>query len=91
MLIKRKETRNYIAEDIFEFVKKFVKDTKEIFDLDSFIHNISKNGESFYKLLVEIMDKVSNIDKNVIENIRKIFIEKKLIKNVQDVAELEEE
>ena len=88
---KKEETRNYIAEDIFEFVKKFVKDTKETFDLDSFIQNISKDGESFYKLLVEIMDKVSDTDEDVIESIRKIFVEKKLIKNVPDIAELEEE
>ena len=37
------------------------------------------------------MDKVSDTGENVIESIRKIFIEKKLIKNVQDIAELEEE
>ena len=37
------------------------------------------------------MDKVSDTGENVIESIRKIFIEKKLIKNVKDIGELKEE
>ena len=36
---KKKEKSNYIENDIFDFVKKFVKNTKEAFDLDSFIQS----------------------------------------------------
>ena len=50
---KKKEIPNYIAKDIFDFVKKFVKNTKEAFDLDSFIQNISNDGENFYNLILK--------------------------------------
>ena len=86
-IIKKEETPNYIAKDIFNFVKKFVKNTKENFDLDSFIQNISNDGESFYNLIIEMMDKVSDTSENVIESIRNIFIGKNLLKNSQKIAE----
>ena len=78
--IKKKEKPNYIAKDIFDFVKKFVKIINEEFDLDSFIQNISNDGENFYNLIIEIMEKISDTNENVMESLKKIFIEKNLIK-----------
>ena len=48
-----------------------------ILNLDSFIQNISNDGENFYNLMFEIKEKISDSNENVMESLRKIFIEKK--------------
>ena len=92
LILKKKEVQtNYIAKDIFNFVKKFVKNTKESFDLETFIQNISNDGENFYNLIMEIMEKISDSNESVIESLRKIFIEKNLIKINEEIDGKEEE
>ena len=48
-----------------------------------FHQNISNDGENFYNLMIEIMEKISDEKENVMESLRKIFIEKNLIKNIE--------
>ena len=50
--------------------------------IHSFIQNISNDGENFYNLMIEIMEKISDANKNFMESLTKIFIEKNLIKNI---------
>ncbi len=85
LTLRKKEIPNYIENDIFDFVKKFIKNTKETFDLDSFIQNISNDGGNFYNLIIEIIEKNSDTNENVIERLRKIFIEKNLLKNIEEL------
>ena len=79
-LKKNKESTNYIAKDIFEFIKKFVNVSKENFDLDSLIQNVGNDGKNFYNLIIEIMEKVSDESENVIESLKSIFIKNNILK-----------
>ena len=85
LTLRKKEILNYIENDIFDFVKKFIKNTNETFDLDIFIQNISNDGGNFYNLIIEIIEKNSDTNENVIERLRKIFIEKNLLKNIEEL------
>ena len=77
----KKESPNYIAKDIFEFIKKFVNVSKENFDLDSLIQNVGNDGNNFYNLIIEIMEKVSDESENVIESLKSIFIKNNILKS----------
>ena len=79
-LKKNKESPNYIAKDIFEFIKKFVNVSKENFDLYSLIQNVGNDGKNFYNLIIEIMEKVSDESENVKESLKSIFIKNNILK-----------
>lgn len=48
---KEKTEFNYLANDITEFVKKFVNNHKENFDIDSLIQYLKIDGEHFYNII----------------------------------------
>lgn len=79
----KKIVKNHIwtmAESIFDFIKKFVKDIKKTFAkilLSKFFQRMGR----IYKLLIEIMNLVSGLSENAVERIKKIFIEKSLTEN----------
>ena len=91
--VKKKEySHNYIAKDIFNFVKKFVVTSKENFDLDTLIQNVANDGENFYRLIKDIFEKISDESDNIIDNIRNVLIKNNILKaNDDNVEEIEEE
>ena len=83
--------QNYIANDIFKFIKYFVTKSKENFDIDSLNQYLSNEGENFYKIIYQIIDVVSDSSDNVLDSIKNIFIENNLIKSNENGNERENE
>ena len=67
---KEKGNFNYIANDIFKFMKNFVHINKENIDLNSIVQNLNKDGENFYHLIISILENVFDSDYNLIESIK---------------------
>ena len=76
----KKESKNYIANDIFKFIKKFVDNNKVNFDLDNLIQYLNSDGENFYKLIVSIIDNIGDFNDNIIDNIKSVFINNNILK-----------
>ena len=82
---------NFIANDIYDFIKKFVTDHKEIFNLDNLIQYLNKDSENFYNLNISLLDKVGDFDDSIIENIKFAFIHKGLLLNSVNIEGNESE
>ena len=70
---------NFIANDIYEFIKKFVDKHNEIFNLDNLIQYLKEDSDNFYKLNISLLENVGDLDDNIIENLKFVFTEKGLL------------
>ena len=91
ILKKEKEPFNYIANDIFKFIKKFVYINKENININTIVQNLNKDGESFYHLIISILENIVDCDYNIIESIKPIFVKNNILKRNDNEAILEDE
>ena len=90
ILKKENEPFNYITNDKFNFIKKFVNINKENIDLNSIVQNLDKDGDSFYNLIISILENKDDSDYNIIENIKPIFVKNNILKKNDNEPILED-
>lgn len=92
--VKEEDPINFISIDIFNFIKKFVKNHNLNLDIDNLNQHLKQDSDNFYKLNIKILNTVSDCNDEIIDNLLFLFKKHKLINssendNIEDESKSE--
>lgn len=70
---KLEDEKNYIAEEIFKFIKNFLNLNKANFYLDNLVQYLDNDINNFTNLMISILETVGDFNNYIYEDIKNIF------------------